>query len=88
MKTLKDAWDWYEHARTNLYRRQRLGTPHWDERSSGANQIRDTTDLWKDENFKPLSSNTIQKETTKALPPLAPNGFGGVDGELSEATQA
>jgi hypothetical protein len=70
MKTLKDAWDWYEHARTNLYRMQRLGTHHWDERSAGTSRIRDATDLWKDENFKQLSSGTIQKETTKALQPL------------------
>jgi hypothetical protein len=70
MKTLKEAWDWYEHARTNLYRMQRLGTHHWDERSSGTTKIQETTDLWKDEKFKRLSSRTIQKETARALQPL------------------
>ena len=35
MKTLKDAWDWYEQAKTNLYRMQRLDTLYWDEGSMG-----------------------------------------------------
>src|SRR4051812_7386239 len=31
MKTLQDAWDWYESAMTNLNRVRRLGTHPWTE---------------------------------------------------------
>jgi hypothetical protein len=70
MKTLKDAWDWYEQAKTNLFRMQRLGTHYWDENSSRGINLRDSTELWKDENFKLLTSGTIRQETTTALQPL------------------
>jgi hypothetical protein len=33
MKTLKDAWDWYESAKKNLQRMHRLGIRHWNDDS-------------------------------------------------------
>ena len=48
MKTLRDAWDWYESTRSNLQRMQRLGEKHWDDDS-----LKEAS-IWKDERFKQL----------------------------------
>lgn len=64
MKTLMDAWKWYESARTNLIRMRRLGTHHWnDESLEGAS-------IWQDERFKELEAQDIVEETDHAIKPL------------------
>jgi len=64
MKTLKDAWDWYQSARSNLKRMQRLGTRHWnDESLKGAS-------IWHDDRFRQLEAIDIKTETERALLPL------------------
>ena len=70
MKTLQDAWDWYESTRTNLRRMNRLGSRHWNDASL------QNSSIWTDDRFKDLESSKIESETTKAIEPLnAP--FGG-----------
>jgi hypothetical protein len=46
MKTLKEAWDWYQSAGTNLKRMQRLASRHWNDASLVSASI------WTDERFK------------------------------------
>jgi hypothetical protein len=64
MKTLQDAWDWYEAARENLARMNRLGTHHWDDDSLVNSSIS------KDERFKELLAAEIVAETKRAITPL------------------
>ncbi len=64
MKTLKDAWDWYESARTNLIRMRRLGTHHWK------NLSQKDTSIWRDDRFKEVEAKDIQEETDRAIKPL------------------
>lgn len=64
MKTLQDAWDWYQAARTNLSRMRRLGTHHWNDPSlEGAS-------IWFDDRFKEVEAHAIEQETARALQPL------------------
>lgn len=64
MKSLLDAWEWYESARTNLLRMRRLGTHHWEDES-----LRNAS-IWWDEQFKEVTSSEIAQETTRALESL------------------
>jgi hypothetical protein len=64
MKTLRDAWNWYESARVNLVRMRRLGTHYWDHES-----LKDAS-IWLDDRFKEVEAKDIEKETTIALKPL------------------
>jgi hypothetical protein len=64
MKTLRDAWNWYESARINLVRMRRLGTHHWNDESLKSASI------WKDERFKEVEAKDIERETNLAIKPL------------------
>ena len=46
MKTLADAWSWYEATKRNLARMRRLGSKHWGDPSlEGAS-------IWQDDQFR------------------------------------
>ena len=64
MKTLMDAWTWYESARKNLVRMRRLGTHHWNDES-----LKDAS-IWSDEFFKEVEAGDIKTETTLAIEQL------------------
>jgi hypothetical protein len=64
MKTLMDAWRWYESTRTNLVRMRRLATRHWTHESLAEASI------WADEQFKEVEADDIDKETSLAIEPL------------------
>ncbi len=64
MKTLMDAWKWYEAARLNLVRMRRLGTHHWDDESLK------NASIWSDDRFKEVVASEIEKETNLAIKPL------------------
>lgn len=64
MKTLGDAWAWYESARLNLHRMRRLGARHWDDASL------EHASLWRDDQFKEVEASHIARETALALEPL------------------
>lgn len=64
MKTLQDAWDWYKSAKTNLRRMQRLGSRHWNDDSLQGTSIR------KDETFKQVEADDIERESLRALAPI------------------
>lgn len=64
MKTLMDAWQWYESARANLIRMRRLGTNHWDHES-----LRNAS-IWLDDRFKEVEAVDIKRETDIAIKPL------------------
>src|SRR5436190_12150817 len=64
MKTLMDAWLWYEAARTNLFRMRRLGTRHWNDKSL------EKASIWQDDRFKEVEARDIEKETERAIKPL------------------
>src|SRR5690242_18664022 len=64
MKTLMDAWKWYESANTNLVRMRRLGSHHWNHQSLT------NASIWSDERFKEVEARDIENETNLALQPL------------------
>ena len=64
MKTLMDAWKWYESARTNLVRMRRLGTRHWGDESLK------NASIWLDDRFKEVEASDIERETDLAIKPL------------------
>ena len=64
MKTLGDAWEWYNSANRNLRRMQRLGRRNWDDESLESSSIA------KDQTFKEVSASTILRETELALEPI------------------
>ncbi len=64
MKTLMDAWKWYESARTNLVRMRRLGTRHWGDESLK------NASIWLDDRFKEVEARDIETETDLAIKPL------------------
>jgi hypothetical protein len=64
MKTLTDAWNWYQATRRNLGRMQRLGSKHWEDPSlEGAS-------IWKDDQFKKLMAKDIAEEIAVSLKPI------------------
>jgi hypothetical protein len=64
MKTLRDAREWYESARTNLARMRRLGGRHWDDESLK------NASIWSDDRFKEVEASDIVRETNLAIQPL------------------
>jgi hypothetical protein len=64
MKTLADAWNWYEATKRNLGRMQRLGKKHWDDPSLASASI------WLDDQFRMLISSDIVAETALGLKPI------------------
>src|SRR5258707_15186711 len=64
MKTLMDAWQWYESAGTHLVRMRRLGTHHWSDDSLK------NASIWFDDRFKEVVAEDIEKETNLAIKPL------------------
>jgi len=46
MKTIADAWNWYQATKRNLARMQRLGEKHWNDPS-----LADAS-IWHDDDFK------------------------------------
>src|SRR5688572_8064310 len=65
MRTLADAWNWYEATAKNLVRMQRLGTKHWDDPS-----LKDAS-IWQDDHFRMLEAPAIMAETSAGLAPIA-----------------
>ena len=68
MKTLHDAWQWYESTRINLSRIRRLGTRYWNEEALAA-------PVWQDDWFRQLEATDLVRETTEALLPLEDLGI-------------
>jgi len=64
MKTLTDAWNWYEATKRNLARMRRLGSNHWGHPSLEAASI------WQDEEFRMLEASDIVEETAASLKPI------------------
>ncbi|MCI0638388.1 MAG: hypothetical protein L0Y70_04895 [Gemmataceae bacterium] len=64
MKTLADAWNWYQAAKLNLARMQRLGEKHWSDLS-----LADAS-LWQDDHFRMLEAADIISQSTVALKPI------------------
>lgn len=64
MKTLQDAWEWYEAAKKNLERMHRLGTHHWNDISLQGASIR------RDDRFKQIEASDIEQQTSRALRPI------------------
>ena len=69
MRILRDARDWYESARTNLSRMNRLGTHHWNDPTLLGSSI------WDDERFKQVEAVDIELETIRAIKPLEDLGI-------------
>jgi hypothetical protein len=64
MKTLADAWKWYEVTKRNLARMQRLGNRHWDDPSL------EMASIWQDDHFRKLEASDIVEETSASLKPI------------------
>ena len=64
MKTLADAWNWYQATKQNLAQMQRLGRRHWSDPS-----LADAS-IWQDDAFKTLEANQIINDTTISLEPI------------------
>jgi hypothetical protein len=64
MKTLPDAWNWYEATKRNLTRMRRLGSKHWNDPSL------ETASIWEDDEFRMLEATDIVEETTASLQPI------------------
>jgi hypothetical protein len=64
MKTLTDAWNWYQATKRSLGRMQRLGRIHWDDAS-----LKDAS-IWLDNQFKEVEASEIVQETTESLKPI------------------
>jgi hypothetical protein len=64
MKTLADAWNWYEATKRSLARMQRLGRKHWGDPSL------ESASFWQDDHFKRLEASDIVAETTASLKPI------------------
>lgn len=64
MKTLAEAWNWYEATKRNLARMQRLGRRHWNDPS-----LKDAS-IWQDDHFRMLDPAVIAMETAASLKPI------------------
>ena len=60
MKTIHDAWEWYNFTRDNLIRFRRLADKHW-------NDLPWEGHLGKDETFKNLDSIDVTRESDLGL---------------------
>jgi hypothetical protein len=65
MRTLADAWNWYEATAKNLVRMRRLGAKHWEDLS------RTDVSIWHDDHFRMLEAPDIVAETSASLSPMA-----------------
>lgn len=64
MKTLGEAWNWYQATKFNLERMKRLGERHWSDPSlTGAS-------IWEDDRFRMLEALDIVAETKVSLEPI------------------
>lgn len=64
MKTLMEAWRWYDAARMNLIRMRRLGSRHWSDDSLA------NASIWSDDKFKNVEADEIVQGANRALGPL------------------
>jgi hypothetical protein len=64
MKTLQDAWNWYESATNQLTLMQRLGTHHWN------NETLANASIWNDDKFKEIEAQDIVDATIAAISPM------------------
>jgi len=64
MKTLADAWQWYQSTKQNLRLMRRLGEKHWDDPSIRAASI------WEDNYFRDLVAADIVDRTRVGLEPI------------------
>ncbi len=64
MKTLADAWNWYEATKRNLARMRRLARRHWHDPS-----LKDAS-IWQDDQFRMLDPVVIAAETEASLKPI------------------
>jgi hypothetical protein len=64
MKTLSDAWKWYQATKRNLRRMQRLGSKHWMDPSL------ENSSIWQDDAFRNLEESEILAETSESLAPI------------------
>jgi hypothetical protein len=64
MKTLADAWNWYQATKRNLARMRRLGSAHW------AHPSLEAASIWQDDEFRMLEASDIVKETAASLGPI------------------
>src|SRR5947209_3759424 len=61
MRTLADAWNWYEATMRNLTRMRRLGEKHWNDPSLA------NTSIWLDDDFKMVEASQIAADTKASL---------------------
>ncbi len=64
MKTLADAWQWYQATRKSLGLLFRLGNKHWKDPSL------ENASFWKDDDFRLLEAEDIVVDTTTSLGPI------------------
>jgi hypothetical protein len=64
MRTLADAWNWYEATKKCLWGMKRLGEKHWDHPS-----LADAS-IWQDDFFRQLEATKILEETIISLQPI------------------
>jgi hypothetical protein len=64
MKTLDDAWNWYQATKRNLARMQRLGEKHWRDASL------EHASIWQDDFFRMVEGPVVVTETTLGLQPI------------------
>jgi hypothetical protein len=61
MKTLPEAWKWYEVTKEDLQRMRRLGEKYWNDPSM------ENASLWQDERFRMLEKEEIVAGTEVSL---------------------
>lgn len=64
MKSLSEAWDWYESVRVSLQQLQRIGSKYWTEIPWASAKIA------RDDDFKTLEAEDISAATRKGLAPI------------------
>jgi hypothetical protein len=64
MKTLADAWKWYQTTKANLGRMRRLGEKYWNDPT-----LKDAS-FWQDDQFRMLEAGDVVEETTAGLEPI------------------
>jgi hypothetical protein len=64
MNTLGDAWNWYVSTKKSLEQLQRIGRKYWDEIPWA------TASIGRDDHFRLLEEEDIEKATTASLEPI------------------
>ena len=64
MRTLADAWAWYEATKRNLLRMKRLGEKHWNDPS-----LTDAS-IWRDDVFKMVEASHVKADVAVGLEPI------------------